>query len=122
MNHEDIHEINASIRKQGGEPFEYWDDAELKKKLANAEQRWRTHKRDGNWPEWRSRQVKIDGTWYDLCRTDLCDDIRTWGLIPLAPSPPAELANTAQVNSECHTYGARVTADTIYVIDSLSDG
>jgi hypothetical protein len=113
-----IDNANAYVRKRRDD-FEYWDVGTLKQKMAVAERDLKEHDSALCVSAWYSHRVKIDGKWFDLCRTDLCDDIRTWGSVPLFPVP----SDVAQVTANYDkTFGARVTDDTIFIIDSISDG
>lgn len=120
-----IDAANKLVRERNG-PFEYWDAKTVEEKLRGVETRMREHPAtEGKYPQdaWYSKQVKIDGRWLDLCRTDLCDDVRTSGAIPIMPRPPAGLENVAQVMEQYdRCFGARVTDDAIFIIDSYSDG
>jgi hypothetical protein len=84
--------------------------------------RYRTHpttpRPDGSpgWPAWQSAQILHDGKWFDLCRTDLTDNVTTYGGISFG-DPEGKCSVDF-----CTLYGARVTEDTIYIIDSWSDG
>ena len=117
---EQIAAANEFFRKYW-QPFDY-HGPEFVKSLKAQPTRYRIHpatpKPDGSpgWPEWKSVQVLHSGKWFDLCRTDLTDNVTTWGAISLS-----DPEGKCSVEFD-HSYGARVTEDTIYIIDRWSDG
>jgi hypothetical protein len=116
---EQIAAANAFFQKDW-QPFTYYGP-EFVETLKDKPTRYYEHpaeyKSDGSlWsPAWQSIQVCHDGRWYHVCRTDLTDNVTTWGAIPFGGD------GKCQIRYE-RSYGARVTDDTIYVIDSWSDG
>lgn len=113
--------MNAEIeagnsRARRHSQFEYWSCEITAEKLRGAPERLVEHPA-GNWPAWKSIEIQVDGKWYRLGSTDLMDDVRISGSIPLAPMP-------GDVAIVCRTarYGARVTPEAIYLINAWSDG
>lgn len=90
--------------------FEYWTPTEVRQRVYGAPRRWVTEN-CGNW-SYQEPQVLVGDKWYRLCRTDMMDDVRTSGGVE----------NSRAIVKVRNSLGARVTANTIYIIDALTDG
>lgn len=66
--------------------------------------RWRKAQRGG-------LEVEYDGKWLSLCRTDLIDNVGT-----------TRCGTTFEQYRRSVAFGARITDDTFFVIDQLTDG
>lgn len=72
--------------------------------------------------EWRKRdgggvEVKYEGKWLHLCRTDLKDDVRTW----TSWASDSDAHHMDHYRRTVH-YGARITDHSFYIVDAVSDG
>ncbi len=97
--------------------FDYWPPEKTNKILGESPRRDKEHEDKIFGGKWYSEEVLVDNIWYGLARTDLHDDVRTCGLRSIAP-----VFSDRVYISQATIFGARVTKEKIYVIDSLSDG
>lgn len=100
-----------------GEEFQYLNVDKLAELLNGAPRRIIEHPAVGKNKPWKSHEVFINEKWKTLGRTDLRDDVRTYGGISIWPVS----SDTCHVSTETR-YGARLTDDGLYIIDSFSDG
>lgn len=93
-----------------------WSINDARKLLSSAPMRW------GKEDYWKHRtaEVQIDGKWLHLCRTDLADDVCTYG----GHDFQEELDGLREKYLRGIGYGARLTesGDGFAVVDSFSDG
>jgi len=112
-----VDSYNRAIRQSWGRPFFYLPPEIVEAELKGAETRIVLHGAEGDRGFFRYREIFWRGQWYTLCRTDLKDNVTTYGGIAFG-SPDG----VCWVSLEHNYYGARVTDKTIFIIDAFSDG
>lgn len=77
--------------------------------------------------KWRKRkgggvEVRYNGKWLHLCRTDLKDDVRTWTSAIAGPGIDPNIVNHIDHYRKTVAYGARITDRAFFIVDAFSDG
>lgn len=109
---EEIQAGNADARRNG--EFKYWTRAQVNERLRDAPMRYVEHPPSYLMGAYKTVQIKYRGKWYQLGKTTVFDDIRTGQCYSMACRKPARILAAY--------FGARVTKESIFLINNYTDG